>query len=349
MARFLKIQEENLIFEEPRFNVSTAGRIFSRLLIYSAYTVATAAAITFLLSDIQWIFWLGVFFALFLIDRVIHVGKARKNLAELKPKKGEEINVASYLAPRTAAIMEKAQSRTAVTGKNFYLCLLNYLANDNDIREGLLRLDVPLKEFGQKLDNYLDEKSDSASPANKQQIREFIEKTAKKSFEIALSNGKFYIEPLDAFGALTFVGDEKINRLFNLFSIDPRDLETSLIFGRFRKKFRWLRRLPSTLGGFAHQTYNTRPRAINRAWTSRPTPILDKYALDFTDLARREKAGFLVGHQKEYERMIDILSRPTKANAMLIGEPGVGKETIIAHLAFEIIKDKVPPPLFDKR
>ncbi len=349
MTRFQKIQEENLIFEEPRFKISTAGRIVSRLIIYSAYTVAAAAVITLLLSEIQWLFWLGVLGALFLTDKITHLGKARKNLAKIKPKKGEKINVAFYLSPHAASIIEKTQGKTAVIDKDFYLCLLSFLVGNKDIREALVRLDVSLKEFSQKLDYYLDKKNEKGLKQTKKQISEIIEKLMKISFGLAVKNGKSCIEPLDIFGALAFVNDEKVNRLFNLFSIDPNDLETSLIFGRFRKKFRWLGKLPATLGGFAHQTYKIRPRTVNRAWTSRPTPTLDKYSIDFTDLARKEKVGFLIGHEKEYHRTIDILSRPTKANAMLVGEPGVGKETIIAHLAFNVIKDKVPPPLFDKR
>jgi ATP-dependent Clp protease ATP-binding subunit ClpC len=61
------------------------------------------------------------------------------------------------------------------------------------------------------------------------------------------------------------------------------------------------------------------------------------------------KSGFLIGHEKEYERIEDILSRPTKPNALLIGDPGIGKEAIIGHLAYRMIKDQVSPQLFDKR
>ena len=88
---------------------------------------------------------------------------------------------------------------------------------------------------------------------------------------------------------------------------------------------------------------------MNRAWTARPTPTLDQYGADFTALARREEVGFLIGHEKEFEHLLQVLARPGKPNALLVGEPGVGKSTLVAHLAFRIIKDKVPPGLFDKR
>ena len=88
---------------------------------------------------------------------------------------------------------------------------------------------------------------------------------------------------------------------------------------------------------------------MNRAWTSRPTPTLDKYGMDFTDMARDSQVGFLIGHEAEYERLVETLARPINPNALLIGEPGIGKEAIIKHLAFCMVKDDVPQGLFDKR
>lgn len=133
-----------------------------------------------------------------------------------------------------------------------------------------------------------------------------------------------------------------------MFSIDAGDLELALLLSSFGKFFRF--RLPSVLGGFAFETQRRiRHRIMNRAWTSRPTPMLDTFSTDFTDLARGGEAGFLIGHEKEYRRLVDTLSRPLNPNSLLIGEEGVGKETIIAHLARSIIKDEVPPAIFDKR
>jgi ATP-dependent Clp protease ATP-binding subunit ClpC len=348
-SNYLKIQSENLVFEEPSLEMPTAGRLLSRLISYSVYAVATAGAITLLMSDIEWLFWLGALISAFLLDRLFHANKSRKNLSGFKMRKGEIINAALYFEPKTITVMERARDKSLLSGKDFSLYLLFFLSKNPDVKEGLERMDVSTGDFIQKIDSYIAKKDEKELITDKKTVKAQIERIAKKSFELGLINGKSSVEPIDLFGALAFANEEKINRIFNLFSIDPDDMETALIFGRFRKKFRWTKILPATLGGFAHKTIKMRPRSINRAWTSRPTPILDKYGTDFTDLARKEKIGFLVGHENEYRRMTDILSRPTKANALLIGEPGVGKETIVAHLAFEIIKDKVPPQLFDKR
>jgi ATP-dependent Clp protease ATP-binding subunit ClpA len=104
------------------------------------------------------------------------------------------------------------------------------------------------------------------------------------------------------------------------------------------------------LGGFAPEgRHVVEHRIMNRAWTSRPTPTLDKYGIDFTDLARDREAGFLIGHETEYEQLVETLARPTNPNALLIGEAGIGKESIIKHLAYCLTKDDVPNGLFDKR
>jgi ATP-dependent Clp protease ATP-binding subunit ClpC len=88
---------------------------------------------------------------------------------------------------------------------------------------------------------------------------------------------------------------------------------------------------------------------MNRAWTARPTPTLDQFGEDLTDLARANLIGFMVGHEEPYRAMVNILSRESKNNALLVGAEGAGKDTIIGHLAFRITRDEVPPKLFDKR
>jgi len=88
---------------------------------------------------------------------------------------------------------------------------------------------------------------------------------------------------------------------------------------------------------------------VNRAWTSRPTPELDKISEDLTELAKRKEIGFLVGHFEEYQALINILARVNRNNAILVGEEDVGKNTIVEHLALQILNDQVPEKLFDKR
>jgi len=79
------------------------------------------------------------------------------------------------------------------------------------------------------------------------------------------------------------------------------------------------------------------------------TPALDAFGRDLTHLARENKLDPVIGRKGEIERVIQILSRRTKNNPVLLGEAGVGKTAIVEGLAQKIIKTDVPEILKDKR
>jgi ATP-dependent Clp protease ATP-binding subunit ClpB len=76
---------------------------------------------------------------------------------------------------------------------------------------------------------------------------------------------------------------------------------------------------------------------------------LEKYCRDLTELARREKLDPVIGRDDEIRRVIQVLSRRTKNNPVLIGDPGVGKTAIAEGLAQRVVSGDIPEGLRDKR
>ncbi|MBQ3038839.1 MAG: ATP-dependent Clp protease ATP-binding subunit, partial [Clostridia bacterium] len=114
----------------------------------------------------------------------------------------------------------------------------------------------------------------------------------------------------------------------------------------------------NSLGINPGEFYSNTVNSIDKESFSKPqtnkkrdnkTPTLDKFGRDLTVLASENKFDPVIGRDREIERVIQILSRRTKNNPCLIGEPGVGKTAIAEGLAQKIASGDVPECLKDKR
>ncbi len=334
-------------FSDPRLRMTVVGRSLIRTFssIFLLFTVV--AVFTLLISGITWLWYLAFIVIIFLIDYFAHRNEGRRFLSEI-PTKGR-VNLAGYLKLSVFRTIEKAFTEASVGGGDFYLEIFKKLLGHKGIQEGLTRMNISNDEILDKTEEFIKNKSGEAGHVSKADVSGQVETLVKVAFDHALRNGHLFIECGDIFAALASMKSEPINRIFSIFGIEANDLEQALVFSSVRDRFSSLKNIPATIGGFIGGTTKIRHRIMNRAWTSRPTPTLDRFGTDFTDLARQEEVGFLIGHEVEYQRMVDALARPVNPNALLIGEAGIGKETIVAHFAYDLVKDKVSETLFDKR
>ncbi len=330
-----------LYFREPLISMGFVPRVIVRVLVNIFTTVFIIITAAFLISPVQSFFWTGCLFLLVLLDKLFHSAVPSKKISDL-PSKGR-VNLAKYLSPHTRRAIIMAHENSKITKGSFILHLCSYLLEDEEVKEPIKRLDVNVEELEDKLNSYI---QNSTVVSKEPEIQVSIEEAMILALEVAFSGNADFIGCGDLFVAITKLNDKDLKRLLDIFDISSDDLAKALIFGRVNR-ISIFKSLPRTIGGFA--TRRLRKRVVNRAWTSRPTPILNKFSFDYSATARRGEAAIMIGHGSEYERLLNILSSAAKPNALLVGEAGIGRGVVVSYLAYMISIDKVPPALFDKR
>ncbi|OGV98057.1 MAG: ATP-dependent Clp protease ATP-binding subunit ClpC [Nitrospinae bacterium RIFCSPHIGHO2_02_39_11] len=126
-----------------------------------------------------------------------------------------------------------------------------------------------------------------------------------------------------------------------------------LLIGLIREKNGVAYRILSSFGlqysDIKEQTISLLREPVLQTKEASRTPALDEFGKDLTELAIKGKLDPVIGRTDEIERVIQILSRRTKNNPVLIGEPGVGKTAIVEGLAQRIISREIPQTLYDRR
>ncbi len=160
-----------------------------------------------------------------------------------------------------------------------------------------------------------------------------LKRVIETSFREANRLGKGYIGTEHLLMAILRDGESAATRIISELGGNSRKIYTEIL---------------RALGIEVEEEYAQQEEYNNRPKTTK-TPTLDEFGRDLTKMAGEGKFDPVIGREKEIERVIQILSRRTKNNPCLIGEPGVGKTAIAEGLAQKIHDKKVPEILKDKR
>lgn len=327
--------KQTYFYNEPRLQMTAAGRFFVRLVTYCAYGVAVVGGFIAWTSTVRELHALGVLIVFFLVARLFAINKPERSLARVSLR---HPNIAEYLAPETYRLIESAVDRASLHGGDVDLHILKLLVQRSEIKQILVRLDIDQGVFLHKVEQHLD--GAEAVKSSRAQILADVASLVTAAFLKGTSHYSVAVDPHHLFGAFGELNSESIKRLFSLFNISGSDIETAFLFGRGPQ---------AHLHTFVSRPLAKRHRVMNRAWTARPTPTLDRYGIDLTDAVREQGGVLLIGHQQEHERLLNVLCRPGNPSALLVGDPGSGKSALLNYLAFEIARDRVPSQLFDRR
>ncbi|MFH0891119.1 MAG: ATP-dependent Clp protease ATP-binding subunit [Candidatus Liptonbacteria bacterium] len=348
MAQASFSDKREYFFDEPRLRMTLGGRLLVRTMGIVSLALLAIFAATAFASGMPQLWAIALLIFIFLADWLGRRGEAQRHLNEM-PEEGR-VNLAHYICPHSYVALEHAYDRALIKKTNIFLEMALYLTRKSDqIGLGLDRLDIKKEEFRHKIEELLLNDEECRSDT-RETIYARVELIIRHAVSKAPENKERFVEVTDIFAGLADIDNNGIHRLFTTFSLDSEDVMQAMSFSAAVRQFGRRFRLPEVLNAIIlGGEKRRRHRIMNRAWTSRPTYHLDAVGRDLTDEAREGNVGFLIGHKEEYQRLVETLARVGKPNALLVGEMGTGKTTIIEHLAAQLVKDRVPPPLFDKR
>ncbi|GAA1779082.1 ATP-dependent Clp protease ATP-binding subunit [Agromyces lapidis] len=266
-------------------------------------------------------------------------------LAGEQARQARSIDLSRFLTARTQSILQQAGRFALERGQTELdaLHILRVIVEDESVQQAIRRVGasperiITATEARLPAAQGLDTASGLLDRQNAATITPSASRALFHSYQVARSSGSTYIDPEHLFFALVLGQDAPAGQVLARAGVTAEALTQGM-----REDFE---SQTDGEGGF-----DTRPPSSGATQpTESETPMLDKFGMDLTERAANGELDPVIGRADEIEQTIEILSRRTKNNPVLVGEAGVGKTAIVEGLARAIVEENVPEALLGKR